>query len=120
MARSHHFEAPTGEEIRETLGASVYFVLSDMPWSFSVTADSGEAIRVYVSELPDTVDVDVVVETGDGLVFRSCRGRATRLLVAATTPHIVVESGSADSRARLEITLSPRLVIRDTVGRPPT
>lgn len=111
------FVSPSGSEIYDALGVSVFYVLSDMPWSFSVSAGSEETVRVCVAELPDAVDIDVSVHTDGVVTFTSSRKGATRLAVSEHAPEIVVESGSGASIARLEISLAPRLMINDTVGR---
>lgn len=112
------FVSPSSQEILDALGVPVSYVLADLPWSFRVTAGGGEQVGVYVTEHPDTVDVDVTVHVDGAVTFRSCRHGATRLLVGDEPPEIVVESGTGTSSARLEISLEPRLVIADVVGRP--
>lgn len=112
-----HFVAPSRSEIFDALGASVFYVLSDMPWSFSVVAPSGEKVSVWVAELPDKVDVSVSVQAADVVTFTSFRGGASRLAVSAQPPEIVIESESDDRYARLEISLAPRLLIKDMLDR---
>jgi hypothetical protein len=117
MSDPHEFVTSTGSEIYDALGVSVFYVLSDMPWSFSVVAGGGETVRVWVAELPDTVDVSVSVHTDGELTFTSSRSGARRLEVSKQAPEIVIESGFGSAVGRLEISLTPRLVISDTLGR---
>lgn len=117
MSDAHDFVASSGSEIYEALGVSVFYVLSDMPWSFSVSAGGGETVRVWVAELPDTVDISVSVYADSVLTFTSFREGASRLAVSKQAPEIVIESGSGATVGSLEISLTPRLLIRDTLGR---
>lgn len=111
---SERFVGPSGDEIHEALGVAVFFVLSDSPWSFEVTAASGETVKIWVTELPDEVHVDVAVHADGELMFAGTCEAAIRLAVAQHAPQIVVESGSGRHVGRLEISLTPRLMIRDT------
>ncbi len=116
MTEPYNFVAPSGDEIFDIFGASVFYVLSDMPWSFSVLAGRGETVGIWVSELPDTVNINVSVKLDDIVTFTSYREAASRLAISAQAPEIIIESGSGDYVGRLEISLKPRLLIRDTVS----
>lgn len=109
------FVAPSRTEIYDALRASVFYVLSDMPWSFEVTSRDGKVVKVWVSELPDTVTINVSVYEYDIAIYTSHRGAASRLMVSEQAPEIVIESASGSGIARLEISLTPRLLIRDHV-----
>jgi hypothetical protein len=109
------FVAPSGAEILEALGVSVFCVLSDMPWSFEVVAGSGETVKVWVTEHPDRVDIDVAAFADGDLTFAGTREGATGLAVSEHAPQIVVESAFGPQVGRLEISLTPRLAIRDTL-----
>lgn len=82
-------------------------------------AEGDHALHLHqVAELPDTVNVTVSVYADGALTFSSVRTGASRLAVFEQPPEIVIESGSGTTSGRLEISLTPRLLIRDTLGRP--
>lgn len=98
------------------LGAKVYFLLSDQPWSFRVVAGSGEQVGVWVAENPSTVTITVQVQTDAGVVFQSDKQAASRLTVSRDAPHIVCEFDDGFTNGRLAITLFPQLRIEEKTG----
>lgn len=114
MSEPSRFVAPGRDEIRAALGAEVFHVLSDAPWSFSVPTEDGSTVTVWVEELPDTVVVTVRVVANGEEAFSSRRPGATRLAVSASEPQIVVESEGGRTRSRLSISLGSRVAIEES------
>lgn len=111
------FVSPSSAEILDVLGAEVYFLLSDSPWSFRVVAGSGERVGLWFSESPVTVTVTVQVENDGGLLFTSEKDGATRLSVSRSAPEIVCEFADGLTVGRLAITLFPQLrIVEKTAG----
>ena len=88
------------------------FALSDLPWSFIVTAAGGERVTVYVDENLETVTVTVQVADPDGrLVAQVRRDGGRRLRVSRAAPEVVVEHADGGS-TEVELTPSLRVAVR--------